>query len=184
MEVFVLKATGMIRKIDDLGRVVIPKEIRKTLRVREGDPMEIYVEKDGEIILKRFAPLGDIVDEVITLADVLAKNTGFSVYITDTQTVIAANSKSKRNNLDRQISEELLNLLEERMLYINKGDNEIKITDKDTENTYLSQVISPILSDGDIIGSIILFSEGTRKNPTDAELKILQVATDFLSNQM
>lgn len=179
-----MKATGMIRKIDDLGRVVIPKEIRKTLRIREGDPMEIYVEKNGEIILKRFAPLGDIVDQVICLADVLAKNTGLSVYITDTQTVIAVNSKTKKGNLDRAISEELLNVLEERTLYINKGDNEIKITDKDAENTYLSQVISPIISDGDIIGSIILFSEGTRKNLTDTELKMLQVATDFLSNQM
>lgn len=179
-----MKATGMIRKIDDLGRVVIPKEIRKTLRIREGDPMEIYVEKNGEIILKRFAPLGDIVDQVICLADVLAKNTGLSVYITDTQTVIAVNSKTKKGNLDRAISEELLNVLEERTLYINKGDNEIKITDKDADNTYLSQVISPIISDGDIIGSIILFSEGTRKNLTDTELKMLQVATDFLSNQM
>ena len=179
-----MKATGMIRKIDDLGRVVIPKEIRKTLRIREGDPMEIYVEKNGEIILKRFAPLGDIVDEVICLADVLAKNTGFSVYITDTQTILAVNSKSKKGNLDRQITEELLNILEERVVYINKGDNEVKITEKDGPNAYLSQVISPIISDGDIIGSIIFFSEGTRKNPTDTELKMLQVATDFLSNQM
>lgn len=179
-----MKATGMIRKIDDLGRVVIPKEIRKTLRIREGDPMEIYVEKNGEIILKRFAPLGDIVDEVICLADVLAKNTGFSVYITDTQTVIAVNSKSKKGNLDRQITEQLLNILEERALYINKGDNEVGITEKDGPNSYASQVISPIISDGDIIGSIIFFSEGTRKNATDTELKMLQVATDFLSNQM
>ncbi len=179
-----MKATGMIRKIDDLGRVVIPKEIRKTLRIREGDPMEIYVEKNGEIILKRFAPLGDIVDEVICLAEVLAKNTGFSVYITDTQTVIAVSSKTKKNNLDRQISDELLALMEERALFINRGENEIKITEKDGEHTYLSQVISPIISDGDIIGSIILFSEGTRKNITESELKMLQVATDFLSNQM
>ena len=179
-----MKATGMIRKIDDLGRIVIPKEIRKTLRIREGDPMEIYVEKNGEIILKRFAPLGDIVDEVICLADVLAKNTGLSVYITDTQAVIAVSSKSKKGNLDRQISDELLNILEERTLFINRGDNEIKITEKDGANTYLSQVISPIISDGDVIGSIILFSESTRKNPTEMELKMLQVATDFLSNQM
>ena len=179
-----MKATGMIRKIDDLGRVVIPKEIRKTLRIKEGDPMEIYVEKNGEIILKRFAPFGDIVDEVICLADVLAKNTGLSVYITDTKSVIAVSSKTKKSTLDRAITEELLDILEERTLYINKGDNEIKITEKDGLNTYLSQVISPIISDGDLIGSIILFSEGTRKNATETELKLLQVATDFLSNQM
>lgn len=179
-----MKATGIIRKIDDLGRVVIPKEIRKTLRIREGDPMEIYVDKTGEIILKRFAPLGDIQDEVVCLADSLAKNTGFSVYITDTQTVIAVNSKSKKGNLNRQITEDLLNILEQRVLYINKGDSEIKITEKDIYNSYLSQAISPIIADGDIIGSIIFFSESTRKNPTDAEIKMLQIATDFLSNQM
>lgn len=179
-----MKATGIIRKIDDLGRIVIPKEIRKTLRIREGDPMEIYVEKNGEIVLKRFAPLGDIVDEVICLAEALAKNTGMSVYITDTQTVIAVNAKSKKSNLDRQITEQLLDILEERVLYINKGDNEVKITEKDGTNTYLSQAISPIISEGDVIGSIILFSEGTKKNPTDAELKMLKLATEFLSNQM
>ena len=179
-----MKATGMIRKIDDLGRVVIPKEIRKTLRIREGDPMEIYVEKNGEVILKRFAPLGGIVDELICLAEILAKNTGFSVYITDTQSIIAVSSKNKNNNLDRQITGDLLNILEDRALYINKGENEIKITEKDTQNSYLSQIISPVICDGDIIGSIIFFSEGIRKNPTDAELKILKVATDFLSNQM
>lgn len=174
----------MIRKIDDLGRVVIPKEIRKTLRIREGDPMEIYVEKNGEIILKKFAPLGDIVDEVVCLAEVLAKNTGFSVYITDTQTIIAVSSKSKKNNLDRLIAEPLIGIMEERALWINRGDNPVRITEKDAENTYLSQVISPIISDGDVIGSIILFSEGVRKNITEMDIKMVQVATDFLSNQM
>lgn len=179
-----MKATGMIRKIDDLGRVVIPKEIRKTLRIREGDPMEIYVEKNGEIILKRFAPLGDLVDEVICLADVIAKNTGFSVYITDNKTVLAVNSKYKKGNLDKQISDELLVILEDRAIWINKGEMPIKITEKDSESNYLSQVIAPIISEGDVVGSIILFSEGTRKNITEIELKMLQVATDFLSNQM
>lgn len=179
-----MKATGIIRKIDDLGRIVIPKEIRKTLRIREGDTMEIYVEKNGEIILKRYAPFGDIIDEVINLADVISKNTGFSVYITDNQTVIAASTKSKKSNIDRLLSEDLLKILEERILYINRGDNSIKITEKDNKQDYFSQVISPIISDGDIIGSIILFSENTRKNITETDLKLVGVVTDFLSNLM
>ena len=179
-----MKATGMIRKIDDLGRVVIPKEIRKTLRIREGDPMEIFVEKNGEIVLKKFAPLGDLVDEVILLAEVLAKNTGFSVYVTDTQTVIAASSKIKSSNVDRQISEDLLRIMEERAIWRSKGETTVKITEKDTEHDYTSQVISPIISDGDIIGSIVLFSENIKKSITDVDIKMIQVATDFLSNQM
>lgn len=179
-----MKATGMIRKIDDLGRVVIPKEIRRTLRIREGDPMEIYVEKNGEIILKRYAPFGDIVDELISFADAISKNTGFSVYITDSQKIIALSSKNKKSNLDRMLSGEVIRVLEERALWINKGENPIKITDAETKEEYYTQVISPILSEGDIIGSIILFSENTRKSITDIDLKILQTATDFLSNQM
>ena len=103
-----MKATGMIRKIDDLGRVVIPKEIRKTLRIREGDPMEIYVEKNGEIILKRYAPLGEIIDEINSLAEILTKNIGFSVYVTDSKKIIALASKKQKHNLDRTITEELL----------------------------------------------------------------------------
>ena len=179
-----MKATGIIRKIDDLGRIVIPKEIRKTLRIREGDPMEIYVEKNGEIILKRYAPLGDIVDEAATLAEVIYKNTGFSVYITDTQSIIAVSSKNKSSNIDRSLSDDFLDVLEERSLYINRGETPIKITKKDDKLTYLSQIISPILSDGDIIGSIVLFSENKRINITESDLKLVKACTDFLSGQM
>ena len=180
-----MKATGIIRKIDDLGRVVIPKEIRKTLRIREGDPMEIYVEKNGEIILKRYAPLGEIIDEINSLAEVLTKSIGFSVYVTDSKKIIALASKKQKHNLDRAITEELLKLLEERTVVINKNiDSIIKITEKDDKQTYVYQVISPIISEGDIIGSIILFPEGIKKSITETDLKILEVATEFLSNQM
>ena len=179
-----MKETGIIRKIDDLGRIVIPKEIRKTLRIREGDPMEIYVEKNGEIILKRYAPLGEIIEEAIALAEVLGKNTGFFVYITDNQKIIAVSNKAKKSEIDRIVSEELLFKLDERIMYINRGDYPIKITEKDDKSIYTSQIISPIIYEGDVIGSIILFSENVKKNITEVDLKLVQIATDFLSNQM
>lgn len=179
-----MKATGIIRKIDDLGRIVIPKEIRKSLKIREGDPIEIYVEQSGSIILKRYAPFGDIIDELLSIADAINKNTSFSVYITDSKRILAISSKNKNTNLDRMLSLELLNVLDERMVWINKGEKPIKIVDDENKDDYFTQVISPIICDGDILGSIILFSENAIKNITEVDLKILQTATDFLSNQM
>lgn len=179
-----MKETGIIRKIDNLGRIVIPKEIRKILKIREGDTLEIYIENNEEIILRRYAPFGKIIDEARSLAEVLNKNTNLSVYITDNSRIIAVESKYKKNNIDRNISEDLLKVLEYRSVYINRGDVPIKITDKDNVKDYLSQVISPIILDGDILGAIILFSETTRKVISEIDLKILKMATDYMANQL
>lgn len=179
-----MKATGVIRRIDDLGRIVIPKEIRKNLKIREGDPIEIYVEQSGEIVLKRYAPFGDKIDELFSIAEAINKNTGFSVYITDTKKIIAISSKNRSTNLDRMLSVDLLQILDERRIWINKKDKGVKIIEGEHHDNYIIQVVSPIICEGDILGSIILFSENSVKNVTEVDLKILQTATDFLSCQM
>ena len=117
-------------------------------------------------------------------AEAINKNTGFSVYITDTKKIIAISSKNRSTNLDRMLSVDLLQILDERRIWINKKDKGVKIIEGEHHDNYIIQVVSPIICEGDILGSIILFSENSVKNVTEVDLKILQTATDFLSAQM
>jgi AbrB family transcriptional regulator (stage V sporulation protein T) len=179
-----MKATGIVRKIDDLGRIVIPKEIRKGLRIRVGDPLEIYVEKNGEIILKKYAPMGDLLTISEQYADTIFSTVGFSVCITDTDTVIAVSGCPKKDYLDKEINESVLKIMDERLVWSTKDDATIKIVKGEGTTKYASQLIAPIISDGDVIGSIILFSLDFAKKVTEVELKIVQSAATFLSKQM
>ncbi|MDF2865986.1 MAG: stage sporulation protein [Clostridia bacterium] len=179
-----MKATGIVRKIDDLGRIVIPKEIRKGLRIRVGDPLEIYVEKNGEIILKKYAPMGDLLKISEQYADTLFATSGFSVCITDTDTIIAVSGCAKKDYLDKEINENILKIMEERTTWSTKDDSSIKILKSETTPKYGSQAIAPIVSDGDIIGSVILFSLDYAKKITEVELKLINSAAIFLGKQM
>ena len=76
-----MKATGIVRRIDDLGRIVVPKEIRRTLRIREGDPLEIFTDREGEIILKKYSPIGELSQFAGEYAESLAHTTGYLVRI-------------------------------------------------------------------------------------------------------
>ena len=99
-----MKATGIVRRIDDLGRVVIPKEIRRTLRIREGDPLEIYTATDGEVIFKKYSPVGELAEFASQYADVLAIISSMPTIITDRDHVIAAAGVSKREFLERRVT--------------------------------------------------------------------------------
>lgn len=178
-----MKATGIVRKIDELGRVVIPKEIRKSLRIREGDPLEIYVEKDGEVILKKYAPLGDMLEVAEQYADTLSKTTDFSACITDNETIIAVSGASKKEYLDKSISSHVLNVMDDRAIWSTKDDNIMPIIAEDKTN-YFSQIIAPIIVDGDAIGTVILFSTDYKRKITDVEYKLVQSAATFIGKQM
>lgn len=179
-----MKATGIVRKIDDLGRIVIPKEIRKTLRIREGDPLEIYVDKNGEIILKKYAPFGDMLELAEQYAATLTKTTGFSTCITDTEMIIAVSGASKREYLDKEISDHIVEIMDDRAIWASKDDNTMPIIKGEPKNKYNSQIISPIISDGDAIGSVILFTTDTQKKVGEIESKLVQSAATFLGKQM
>lgn len=179
-----MKATGIVRKIDDLGRIVIPKEIRKGLRIRVGDPLEIYVEKNGEIILKKYAPMGDLLKISEQYADTLFRTSGFSVCIADTDSIIAVSGCPKKDYLDKEISDNILNIMESRSLWYTKDGITMKIVDGEVSTKYTSQIIAPIITDGDVIGSVILFSSENTKKITEVELKLVQSATIFLGKQM
>ncbi len=182
-----MKATGVVRRIDDLGRIVIPKEIRKTLRIKEGDPLEIFTDKEGEIILKKYSPIGELSEFATGYAETLAKTTGHIACITDKDTVIAVSGGSKKEFLEQDLSQELEQLLEDKEVYTSKENNEVALPITKNDNAtrkYNSQVVYPIISQGDVIGSVILLSKDNNTKMGDAELKVVQSAAGFLSSQM
>ena len=182
-----MKATGVVRRIDDLGRIVIPKEIRKTLRIREGDPLEIFTDKEGEIILKKYSPIGELSEFASQYAETLAKTTGHIACITDKDTIIAVAGAPKKEYLEKSISNEIERLIEDRVTWMAKTKDEkhipVLITDSDSTK-YTSQVIWPIISEGDSIGTVMLLSTQPNTKMNDVEVKVAQSAAGFLGKQM
>ena len=182
-----MKATGVVRRIDDLGRIVIPKEIRRTLRIKEGDPLEIFTDKEGEIILKKYSPIGELSEFATGYAETLSKTTGHIAYITDKDSVIAVSGGSKKDYIDQSLSKELEKVMDNKTVYTSKENNEIALPITQNDNNskrYNSQVIYPIISDGDVIGSVILLSKEPNTKFSETELKVVQSAAGFLSSQM
>lgn len=182
-----VKATGVVRRIDDLGRIVIPKEIRKTLRIKEGDPLEIFTDKEGEVILKKYSPIGELSEFATGYAETLAKTTGHIACITDKDTVIAVSGGSKKEFLEQSLSKELEEVMENKEIYTSSDNNEISlpITENDNkERKYNAQVIYPIVSQGDVIGSVILLSKDQNTKMGESEFKVVQSAAGFLGSQM
>lgn len=179
-----MKATGIVRRIDDLGRVVIPKEIRRTLRIREGDPLEIFTDHEGEIILKKYSPIGELGQFAKQYADSLAQTTGHIVCIADRDQLIAVAGTSKKDLIQRPISRELEEAINEREIILAAGDSKEfkKITDTDEEYTY--EVITPIISEGDAIGAVVLLSKEPKIKFGDLETKLASSAAGFLGRQM
>ena len=182
-----MKATGVVRRIDDLGRVVIPKEIRKTLRIKEGDPLEIFTDREGEVILKKYSPIGELSEFATEYAETLTKTTGHIACITDKDTVIAISGASKKEWLEQSISNELEKILEYKEKYLSKENNDIALPimqKEQNEKILKSQVIYPIISDGDAIGSVILISKDDKTKMSEVEQKVAQSAANFLGRQM
>ncbi|MBR2786214.1 MAG: stage V sporulation protein T [Clostridia bacterium] len=182
-----MKATGVVRRIDDLGRVVIPKEIRKTLRIKEGDPLEIFTDKEGEIILKKYSPIGELSEFATEYAETLAKTTGHIACITDKDTVIAVSGGAKKEYLEQGISPELEQIMDEKENYTSKENNNVAIPITKNENNEKknnAQVVYPIIADGDVIGTVILLSKDENVKMTEVEQKVVQSAASFLGTQM
>ncbi|MEG1284411.1 MAG: stage V sporulation T C-terminal domain-containing protein [Romboutsia sp.] len=178
-----MRATGIVRRIDDLGRVVIPKEIRKTLRIREGDPLEIFTAKDGEVILKKYSPIGELNEFSQEYAETLGETLGCGVLVTDLDSIIAVSKLPKKDYKEKSISNELEQLIESRASK-NFKDNKILPLHKDDSMEYNHQIIIPIVSSsGDCIGSIILVAK-ENEILSDTDEKILKIAANFLGKQV
>lgn len=182
-----MKATGIVRRIDDLGRVVIPKEIRRTLRIREGDPLEIFTDKEGEVILKKYSPIGELGDFATQYAESLHKTSGHITCISDRDTIIAVSGASKKEFLEKSLSQDLEKVIEEKTTLVVKSTEDKAISiiaDEGMERKYTSQVVSPIISEGDPIGAVILLSTDPNIKMGEVEAKLAQSAAGFLGKQM
>ena len=174
-----------MRRIDDLGRVVVPKEIRRTLRIREGDPLEIFTDREGEIILKKYSPIGELSQFAAEYAESLAQTTGFLTCITDRDHVVAAAGGGKKDFDGKPISSQLEALIEERgnLLVGNTDKRFIKVT-LDDEGKYTGEAISTIVCAGDAIGAVVLYGKDEKQKPGETEQKLAQTAAGFLGRQM
>lgn len=178
-----MKATGIVRRIDDLGRVVIPKEIRRTLRIREGDPLEIYTERDGEVIFKKYSPMGDLTELAGQICESIAKNTGHIAAVCDRDCVIAVSGAPRRELMDKRNSQELEQLMEQRKTYLfRQGDTPVPVSD--SVDRYHLGVATPILSEGDLMGCAMILLEQDAQPLTEPEQKLVQTIAGFLGRQM
>ena len=179
-----MKATGIVRRIDDLGRIVVPKEIRRILRIREGDNMEIYTDGEGGIILKKYSAIGEMGNIAVQYAESLAQVSGQMVVITDRDTVIVATGGVKREYTGRRISKKLEQVMMERQIYeTGAGNPFIPIVDMDVENVG-EQLIWPIICEGDIIGTVVVLTKEKGKNLTEIDKKLVHLASNYLGKRM
>lgn len=163
-----MRATGIVRRIDELGRVVIPKEIRRTLRIREGDPLEIYTDRDGEVILKKYSPIGEMSSFAKDYTESLFRSLGHIAVIVDRDQVVAASGLPRKELGDKPISRALETAIASRQtvaLNQQSGGRMVAVTTEEDQNpNYTAQVISPIIADGEAIGAVLLMSATTASN--------------------
>lgn len=180
-----MKATGIVRRIDDLGRVVVPKEIRRTLRIREGDPLEIFTDREGEIILKKYSPIGELGTFAKQYAESLAQTTGYMICVTDRDAVIATAGGAKKDYYGKSISHQLEQLIQEReSLQAVAGERKfVPIIEEEIEGV-TAQTICPVISEGDAIGSVIMLGRDQKQKMGEVEQKLAASAAGFLGRQM
>ena len=178
-----MKATGIVRRIDDLGRVVIPKEIRRTLRIREGDPLEIFVDREGEVILKKYSPIGELGDFAQEYADSLHQSTGHIAIITDRDTVVAVSGAPKKQWLEREITSDIERAMTNRKSFILPGSKGAA-NGEEERWSFTSWVVAPIIAEGDPIGAVVLGTEEPGVEMGQLELKLVETAAGFLARQM
>lgn len=180
-----MKATGIVRRIDDLGRIVVPKEIRRTLRIREGDPLEIFTDREGEIILKKYSPIGELSQFAEEYAESLAQTTGYLVVITDCDHVVAASGSGRKDFDGKPISGQLEEAIGSRKNFLAARDETgfVKIT-LDDAGEYGQQAVSTIICEGDAIGSVILCTKSEKEKMGEVESKLAAAAAGFLGRQM
>jgi AbrB family transcriptional regulator (stage V sporulation protein T) len=178
-----MKATGIVRRIDELGRVVIPKEIRKTLRLSSGDPLEIFTERD-ELLFKKYSPIKSIDGFASQFAEGLSEISGHVAVVCDTDSVISTAGGGKEI-MGRRISPELEQIIRDRRtVVVNtlEGGNAVQLTVED-EKLYVAQVISPVIVEGDVIGACILYSYSNEVRMRETDLKLAKMGADLLARR-
>ncbi|MEE1032712.1 MAG: stage V sporulation T C-terminal domain-containing protein [Ruminococcus sp.] len=178
-----MKATGIVRRIDDLGRVVIPKEIRRTMRIREGEPMEIFTGREGEIVLKKYSPIEELESISREYVQALAQTLGCLACVSDHDMVVAAAGPKQQEYQGKHISKILGEKIQERDVLLLGDKKRIQVLEDEKDVTG-AQIICPILSAGDVIGSVFLINKKDGSDFNEVEKKSAQVAARFLGQQM
>ena len=176
-----MKATGIVRRIDDLGRVVIPKEIRRTMRIREGDPLEIYTSPGGEVIFKKYSPMGELSSFAAQYAEALSQATKLPIIICDRDHCVAAAGISKKEVLERRVTPSLEQIMEQRKSVRFKNDESLQALEGVKREI---KVGVPIINAGDVSGAVVLVSDESGANADESDLKLASVAAEFLGKQM
>ena len=180
-----MKATGVVRRIDDLGKVVIRKEIRRTLRIREGDPLEIFTDREGGVILKKYSPVGEMTPLAAQYAESLAQVAKCTVCITDTEAVVVAAGPGKKEFAGRKISEEFRMCINERReRNAARGERGFVTLTEGQSQMFAQEVICPVFAEGDVIGAVVLLEKGEEKRMEKVEEKLALAASAFLGKQM
>ena len=180
-----MKATGIVRRIDELGRVVIPKEIRRTLRIRESDPLEIFTDREGEIILKKYSPIGELSLFAQQYAESLAQTLNCLVCICDMDQIIASSGAGKKDFQEKFISASIQKVLEGRnTVALTADDRGFSMITIGQSEEYTGEMITPIICEGDVIGGIILLIKDMKRKFSDVEQKLSLCAASFLGKQM
>lgn len=179
-----MKATGIVRRIDDLGRIVVPKEIRKVLRIREGDPLEIFTGKEGEVVLKKYSPMADLTEFAQHYVEAISQSLGLPVAITDRDTVIAVAGMPKKDLLGKELHRDLESVINDRGAVVARKDEQkfVRITDSDPECE--EQVIQTIISEGDAVGAVVVIVKDRGRRIGEIEQKAAVIAATFLGKQM
>ena len=177
-----MKATGIVRRIDELGRVVIPKEIRRTQRIRRGDPLEIFTTGDGEVIFKKYSPIGEMNAVAAQYTEVLSKSFALTA-LADRDRILTVSGSGRRELADRSISQPLEKLMDGRRLYQSEGIAEKCILPCEGSPRALL-CAAPIIAAGDVTGVVALLTEDRTATPDAAQLKAVNVAAAFLARQM
>ncbi len=180
-----MKATGVVRKLDNLGRIVIPKEIRKTLRIRDGEPLEIFTGRDGEVILKKYSPVEELGEYAKQYAEALYQTIGNSVLITDTDNVIAASGTGRKEAMGKGITTGLSKILEARQqVLIIKNEKGYVEPYQEMTLEIEGSLVTPIIHDGDVVGSILILQKEGKCKLGELEQKLALVGAHYLNNQM
>jgi len=155
-----------------------------TNEVWDGDPLEIYTDRDGEVIFKKYSPIGEIGDFALQYAESLSRTSGHPICITDKDNVIAVSGVPKRELSDKKISPELEKFMEDKITFISTGNTQQKVNVIDGSEKYTAGVVVPIISEGDTIGSVVFFSNETSPKMGEVEEKLAQSAAGFLGRHM
>ena len=170
-----MKATGIVRRIDDLGRVVIPKEIRRTLRIREGDALEIFTDSQGGVIFKKYSPVGELSAFAGQYAEVLNRTAALPILICDRDHIVATAGVPKKEYLERRVTPEAEECMQSRRSFIASESENIRPVEG---------IDRPILASSDVTGAVILLKENGQDTVDETKIKLIQVAASFLGKQM